>query len=114
MNTLEDLRSQLEQMQLERFHPSQYPYDYAYDLLRTGALTKVVPGEVFRQCRLDPGASAHCEGYPWLFGVAEAPNRAEASMIVAVWANMMGCYRRELYELLADTYLRLQGIERPN
>jgi hypothetical protein len=98
--TVEALLAQVDQDSGERFSPTRYPYTYACDFLRNN--TSVVPLEV-----RDAYWAARDELAPSLM------SRAQASGLRQAWAQSEGMSDDELAAVLADAYLAVNRIQKP-
>lgn len=99
VTTIDSVLAQIPLTPAERFIPTRYPYTYAADLLRQQP--QIVPGPVQRRWDaqgLPPGLLL---------------SRSESSRIRQMWAEYEGCEDAELAVLLADVYLRVHGITKP-
>jgi hypothetical protein len=83
----------------ERFSPTRYPYTYACDLLRNNP--QVIPAEVWQRYEATHGQ------LPTLM------SRADASRIRQLWGDFEQRGDGEFAEVLADAFLTLHGIEKP-
>jgi hypothetical protein len=83
----------------EQFSPARYPYTYACDLLRKNQ--QVIPAEVWQRYEETHGQ------LPTLM------NRADASRIRQLWGDFEQRGDEEFAEVLADAFLTLHGIEKP-
>ena len=98
--TVQVLLAQIDQDSGEQFIPTRYPYTYAADFLRSNAY--VVPLEV-----RDAHWAARGELAPSLM------SRAQASGLRRAWAESVGMADDELAAVLADAFLALNRIQKP-
>ncbi len=96
--TVDSLIAQIPPERREQFSPTRYPYTYACDFIRQ--YPSVVPAEV----RNNPNISHLFE---------EQMARSQASRVRNVWAGHEGRDDEELACVLADAFMRVHGIERP-
>lgn len=97
--TVESLIAQIPPERREQFSPTRYPYTYACDFIRQNL--HVVPAEVAG----DESVADYFEN-----GLM---SRAQASRVRQVWAQVEGREDEELARVLADAFMQVHGIVRP-
>jgi hypothetical protein len=75
----------------EQFSPSRYPYTYAADFLR--AHPEMVPGHIRQK-------------------MVVIESRSDASQARSLWADELGIDDADAAEVLANAYLKENGVER--
>ncbi|WP_341719892.1 hypothetical protein QQG74_09400 [Micromonospora sp. FIMYZ51] len=94
--TVEQLVAQVAAHNAEQFSPTRYPYTYSADFIRQNP--HVVPAHIRDQVPVED---------PNLF------SRSEAARMKTLWAAAEGRDVRELAEVLADAYMQVWNIQRP-
>ncbi len=106
--TVDDLVAQIPPERREQFSPTRYPYTYACDFMRQNP--NIIPAGVASDTDLADRLDRH---YPdGHMRTGNLMSRSEASSIRQAWARMEGRDDGDLARVLADAYLRVNGIVR--